>query len=109
VQTLRQFRDRYLLAHGPGRLLVAAYYRLSPPIARWVADHDAARAILRVALRPVAGWARWSLDAPVASLGMGVGGMAAFCLALGVAVRCGRRSVRDQAPRDAREAPPPSD
>jgi len=94
VQTLRQFRDRHLLAHGPGRLLVAAYYRLSPPIARWVADHDAARAILRVVLRPVAGWARLSLDAPVASLGMGVGGMAAFCLALGVAVRCGRRSAR---------------
>ena len=109
VQTLRQFRDRYLLAHGPGRLLVAAYYRLSPPIAQWVAGHDGVRAILRVALRPVAGWARLSLDAPVASLGMGVGGVAAFCLAFGGAVRRGRRSARHRAPRDARAAPPPSD
>jgi len=109
VQTLRQFRDRYLLAHGPGRLLVAAYYRLSPPIARWVAGNDGVRAIVRVALRPVAGWARLSLDAPVASLGMGVGGVAAFCLAFGGAVRRGRRSARHRAPRDARAAPPPSD
>ena len=109
VRTLRQLRDRYLLTHGPGRLLVAAYYRLSPPIARWIADRDGARAIVRVALRPVAGWARLSLDAPVASLGMGVGGVAAFCLALGVPVRCGRRSARHPTPRDVRNTPSPSD
>jgi hypothetical protein len=109
VQTLRQFRDRYVITHGLGRLLVAAYYRLSPPIAGWIADRDGARAIVRVALRPVAGWARLSLDAPVASLGMGVGGVAAFCLALGVPVRCGRRSARHPAPRDVRNTPSPSD
>ncbi|MFB3817356.1 MAG: S8 family serine peptidase [Candidatus Methylomirabilales bacterium] len=44
VQRLRDIRDRYLLGHAPGRWLVAAYERLSPPLAAWIRDRDAARA-----------------------------------------------------------------
>jgi glucose/arabinose dehydrogenase len=104
VQALRQFRDRYLLGHAPGSALVAAYYRLSPPVARWVAANGTARAAVRVALRPVVGWARLSLDAPFAALVLGVGGVAAFPLALGVGVRSGLRRMRRRARPDTPSA-----
>jgi YVTN family beta-propeller protein len=53
VRVLREFRDGYLLTNGPGRALVTAYYRLSPPFAAWLREHDGARAAVRWALGPV--------------------------------------------------------
>jgi len=57
VNLLRQFRDRYLLTYAPGRILVAAYYRLSPPFAAWLAEHDTARTVVRLGLWPLVGLA----------------------------------------------------
>ena len=56
---LRRFRDRYLLTHAPGRALVAAYYALSPPLARLVGAHPALRAVVRLGLVPYVVLARW--------------------------------------------------
>lgn len=53
VQTLREFRDRYLLHNRPGRLFVHLYYRLSPPLARQVARNPALAAEVRLFLRPI--------------------------------------------------------
>jgi hypothetical protein len=53
VAELRAFRDRYLLTNAPGRLFVALYYRLSPPVAHVIAEHAWMRAVVRVALTPV--------------------------------------------------------
>lgn len=53
VATLRHFRDRYLLSHRPGRVFVALYYRLSPPLAKYIAVRPGARAVTRAALWPV--------------------------------------------------------
>lgn len=53
VMTLRNFRDRYLLTNIPGRAFVALYYRVSPPIADFVRDHESARFIVRLFLAPV--------------------------------------------------------
>ena len=76
VDLLRQFRDRYLVNHAPGRALVTAYYRLSPPFAAWLAEHDAARAVVRLALWPWVGLAWLAVYHPQ--------GLAAlFLLALG--------------------------
>jgi glucose/arabinose dehydrogenase len=53
VQALRSFRDRYLMGNAPGRVFVAAYYSLSPPVADLIREHGALRAVTRLALRPV--------------------------------------------------------
>jgi len=53
VLALREFRDRRLLTNRPGRLFVTAYYKASPPLARWIAGHESARAFTRIVLKPV--------------------------------------------------------
>ncbi len=53
VNTLRAFRDRVLLTNTPGRLFVALYYRTSPPLADFIAEHDLLRAGVRTLLRPL--------------------------------------------------------
>lgn len=54
VQTLRRFRDEFLMGNAPGRLFVALYYRLSPPVAATVAASPVLKALARGALAPVA-------------------------------------------------------
>jgi hypothetical protein len=55
VQVFRTLRDRYLLSSKPGRALVAAYYRYSPPMAEFISRHDILKAAVRVALLPLLG------------------------------------------------------
>lgn len=52
VWVLRQFRNRILLKNEAGRWFVQTYYRVSPPLAHFIADHDALRAIVRGMLKP---------------------------------------------------------
>jgi hypothetical protein len=53
VQTLRVFRDRYLLTNGLGRGLVAVYYRVSPPLAHWLEAHASFKPMARALLSPI--------------------------------------------------------
>lgn len=57
VEMLRKFRDRYLLTNRGGEWFVSTYYRLSPPVAHFTADHSYLRLIVRVALLPAVGTA----------------------------------------------------
>jgi hypothetical protein len=74
VATLREFRDRYLLTHLAGRLLVKTYYTLSPPVAGFIARHELLKAMTRVALCPVVGLSRSALEDPV-EVGLGAIGL----------------------------------
>jgi glucose/arabinose dehydrogenase len=94
VYILREFRDRFLLRSAPGRLFVAAYYRFGPPLARWIAAHDAARVAVRTPLRPIVWWAHVSLDSPVVGFVFVPG---AVVVALAACARLRRTATRPRA------------
>lgn len=50
VNTLRRMRDRYLAGNLPGRLFLSAYYRLSPPVARFLGGRPGLRGAVRCVL-----------------------------------------------------------
>jgi len=89
VTTLRRFRDHALLSHAPGRLLVRAYYRVSPPVAAAVASQPLLAAGVRTLLRPIAVGADFALDRPAVATtlaGVALGAM------LGLAVMRGKNA-----------------
>jgi hypothetical protein len=53
VRTLRRLRDRFLMSNAPGRAFVHWYYRVSPPLAAFIAESPARRAVARAALTPL--------------------------------------------------------
>ena len=52
LDSLREFRDRYLITNRPGRALVHFYYDHSPALADYIADRNWLRAIVRGLLAP---------------------------------------------------------
>jgi hypothetical protein len=52
IQILRDFKDKYLLTNPVGQALVDVYYRVSPPMAEFIAEHPSLKAIVRVGLVP---------------------------------------------------------
>jgi hypothetical protein len=72
VQLLRDFRDRFLLASGPGRLFVRAYYRLSPPVASFISGRPVLRFVTRCALAPLVAVIACPVALPLAAACAGV-------------------------------------
>jgi Divergent InlB B-repeat domain len=52
IQTLRDFRDEYLLANPVGRALVSLYYSVSPPAAEFITEHPGLKPVVRAGLSP---------------------------------------------------------
>ena len=53
VVALREFRDRCLLTNRPGQAFVEWYYRVSPSVAAYIAEHEVLRSVVRLGLRPL--------------------------------------------------------
>lgn len=101
VLALRDFRDRYLMTNALGRRLVAAYYALSPPAARYLDAHAALRPAVRAALWPLVIVALVALEgSPAALIVLAV--LAAAGVALRIRVRRvahGLETMRSEAKR----------
>jgi len=64
VQDLRKYRDQYLLSNAIGRKFVELYYRYSPPLADYIAEHEWRRVVARVVLAPLV----FTVSFPLSSL-----------------------------------------
>lgn len=52
VETLREFRDQYLLTNPVGERLTSLYYEYSPPVADFINEHPALKPVVRAGLLP---------------------------------------------------------
>jgi len=63
IEILREFRDVVLLPSGLGAELVSLYYKISPPIAGFISQHEVVRTAVRVGLvDPIVAILSWSYD-----------------------------------------------
>ena len=85
VVVLRNFRDNVLLQTSVGRSFMAFYYKISPPLADYIGDHEILRTATRVALTPLVYGAKY----PKTSVLIFLSSIIAITLTLGV-----RRSNR---------------
>jgi hypothetical protein len=90
LDTLRAFRDEYLLTNPAGEALVETYYSVSPPIADAIADSSALRAIVRVSLVPAVTMSEVALHAPWL---LALAALAMISLAMGTLAVRRRRSL----------------
>jgi hypothetical protein len=91
VQTLRDFRDVYLLRNIAGRWFVARYYESSPAVADYIRAHPIVKPIVRALLTPLVVVALFLLGSGVAAKTS----MAVLVVAL-VAVRRRRRRLGEE-------------
>jgi len=63
LDILRDFRDQVLLKSALGLRFVEAYYRISPPVADFIAKNDFLRAVVReILIDPMVNLLHWSQD-----------------------------------------------
>ncbi len=90
IESLRTVRDGYLVNSAIGAAFVDAYYRVSPPVARVVAQSDGMKRGVRVAFVPVIAASRWFVAAPgitvAVAIAMAILGAGACCRFRRVAV-----------------------
>jgi len=67
VNVLKKFRDTYLATHAAGRLFVKAYYRISPPIAKYIEANVWLKYMVRIGLLPVIGFSLLALQVNLAA------------------------------------------
>jgi len=71
VVVLREFRDHILLKSGIGKTFVKFYYKYSPPMADFIAEHANMRSIVRMSLLPIVGMSWLALKiGPVSTMAL---------------------------------------
>jgi len=92
LDVIRQFRDDYLMTNPVGRGLAALYYRVSPPVARFINDHPSVRPVARAALMPVVAASTAAVDTTLPEK-IGIAGALSVALLAAVALVRKRRSA----------------
>ena len=87
VETLRDFRDSYMVTNPVGRNLVSAYYKLSPPLAEFIDEHPALKPIVRVGLVPAVVMSTVAVNTTMAEKLAILASLALVCIALAIWVR----------------------
>jgi len=87
VETLRDFRDSYMVTNPVGSALVSTYYKLSPPVAEFIDDHPALKPIVRVGLLPAVAMSTVAINTTSAEKVAIVGSLALVSVALAVWLR----------------------
>jgi len=64
VRVLRRFRDQRMAENAVGRWMIQTYYRLSPPLARRIADSPMAKRVTMACLDPIVWMADEDLNHP---------------------------------------------
>lgn len=82
VDTLRQFRDSYLMTNPVGRGLVSAYYRFSPPVAIFIDNHPGSKPVVRGMLWPAVTLSRIAVRTTLVQGIAALGGLALVSIAL---------------------------
>jgi alpha-tubulin suppressor-like RCC1 family protein len=94
IESLREFRDEYLLTNAPGQALVSLYYRVSPPIAEFIAQHPGLKPIVRTGLAPAVALSAIAVNTTPAGKTVMVGLLVLVCVALAIwAARRRRRGT----------------
>jgi hypothetical protein len=62
VEMLRKFRNEFLLTNTLGKEFVRTYYKYSPPLADFIAEHEVLRAGVRWMLWPLILFADFALQ-----------------------------------------------
>jgi subtilisin family serine protease len=106
VQILRDLRGRYLLPSPTGKILVALYRKLSPPIASLIAGNEVLRPMVRIGLYPLTAL-RYI---PPYSSGSGIIVLSGLLLPImvGVIFRVVRRRLFNPSPAAHTSCPSPS-
>jgi len=87
VETLRNFRDSYMVTNPVGSALVSAYYKLSPPVADFIDDHPTLKPIVRAGLMPAVAMSTVAVNTSSAEKIAIVGSLALVSVALAAWVR----------------------
>ena len=96
IQVLREFRDAYLVTNPGGKAFVDFYYRVSPPIARFIDDHPGLKPMVRAVLAPAIAMSTIAVNTTLAQKMAVVGGLALVSAAALLATR--RRAWRPHRP-----------
>lgn len=98
VGMLCDFRDKCLLTNPLGTAFVKTYYKLSPPIADFIAEHETLKAAVRLALKPLVVVAEYSLNDEIAPMGIACFAVFTVCglTSSAILVRVSKRKKRER-------------
>ena len=82
VETLRNFRDSYMVTNPVGSALVSLYYKLSPPVADFIDEHPALKPIVRVGLMPAVAMSTVAVNTTLGEKAAIVGSLALISILL---------------------------